>query len=270
MFSISEKSQVKRLENILVLNKILVDGKIVNEVNWNRDSLPDLIAKSTLTNDNIISDSLKNEVRSILNYLNESHGFKSIQGWYQQDMDSLESGLKNAEVRDKDMLARLYMQTMGLDYNTTYNTQREIIFNYEFFPTGTQFSDISGYDYAVKLNSYPDRESNDSLQTFYINDSRYDLKFIGNEGMKLFMETEKGRVEFNLAEWYKKNKDRYNPTFSEDMEDSSETEQNELITLQGSSSKLKAKMELNSLLIEKEGDIYSIVRLDGTLFLDLK
>jgi hypothetical protein len=54
------------------------------------------------------------------------------------------------------------------------------------------------------------------------------------------------------------------------MEDSSETEQNELITLQGSSSKLKAKMELNSLLIEKEGDIYSIVRLDGTLFLDLK
>ncbi len=77
IFSVSERSQVARLRAILEQENILKEGKIQNEVIWLRDSLPKtLIAVDReLTNDGKMVDSLHNEVMSILDYLDDHHGF---------------------------------------------------------------------------------------------------------------------------------------------------------------------------------------------------
>ncbi len=69
MFSWSERSQVNRLEKILTEAKILVNGKIVNEVILPDSAIQFNQWKLSKLNDDKLSDSLKVEVTSIIDYL---------------------------------------------------------------------------------------------------------------------------------------------------------------------------------------------------------
>lgn len=75
VFSISEQSQVKRLQEILVQHRVLVDGRAQSS----HDSLPVNVTQ---------------QVNSILSYLYEFHGYDAIQPWFQGSLkrDSLGKG----------------------------------------------------------------------------------------------------------------------------------------------------------------------------------
>ncbi|MDO6736756.1 DUF4153 domain-containing protein [Wenyingzhuangia sp. 2_MG-2023] len=120
MFSVSEKSQAHRLEKILIENGILVDGKIENEVLWNLDSLPKFRTKKKLINNHILNDSLHNEVKSILDYLVDHHGFQQIRPWFVQDFTVLIGDTITHKRFSYNSEARRYMETMGIKYRKLY------------------------------------------------------------------------------------------------------------------------------------------------------
>lgn len=89
MFSVSENSQTKRLIKILEENSILKEGKVNNEVIWQTDSSDVFNSGTVLTNEYLVNDSIHNEIKSILDYLDDHHGFLSIKTIFQQNIDSL-------------------------------------------------------------------------------------------------------------------------------------------------------------------------------------
>ncbi|HLP15965.1 MAG TPA: DUF4153 domain-containing protein, partial [Bacteroidota bacterium] len=92
MFAVSEKSQVNRLEELLIENHILVDGHVQSR-----------------------HDSLRIEttrrINSIIGYLSGMHGFGAIQPWFTESLsrDTLHSG---APYKDPALVAKM----MGVTY----------------------------------------------------------------------------------------------------------------------------------------------------------
>ncbi|UXP33470.1 DUF4153 domain-containing protein [Reichenbachiella agarivorans] len=91
IFSWSERSQVNRLKKYLEENGILENGKIINEITWIPDST--LNSSTGMHKPSYIQlpDSIHNEIISIVQYLDDYHGFKQIRPWYKQNVDSLMS-----------------------------------------------------------------------------------------------------------------------------------------------------------------------------------
>lgn len=117
---VSENSQIGRLERILVKNKMMVDGNV---------------AKAGAD----ISVEDKREISEIVSYLDEYHGFKGIQNWFGQDLDSL------ARPRSSQVTA-----LMGIEYMYAYQPG-----NYFYLSAGAkspygQNLDISGFSYLVR------------------------------------------------------------------------------------------------------------------------
>jgi hypothetical protein len=158
MFSVSERSQVKRLRTILEESKILVDGKIKNEVLWNPDSIPKLLPlnKEDL-NDEVLVDSLHNEVYSIIDYLDDHHGFSAVRDWYTQDIDSI---LKVSNEKN-DRWSRLhernvYMRTLGLADEMKYESDYEGFYYSSDADRYDRAIPVQGFDYYISRNfSWP-------------------------------------------------------------------------------------------------------------------
>jgi len=148
MFSVSERSQVKRLRSILESNNILEDGKIQREVMWRRDSLPALYAIGPEnTNDSVLRNVDHNELISIVDYLDEHHGFASIQEWFHQDLDSI------VAVNDRSLdrwthEAETYVRTMGLRSGHKSDTWYR---NFSFWSHAAEKNvvNVRDYDYLV-------------------------------------------------------------------------------------------------------------------------
>ena len=166
MFAVSERSQVNRLKNILEKSKLLVDGKIQHEALWKKDSLPRLYSVNEFKNEGVLTDTIHNEVRSIIDYLDNHHGFSSIRTWYKQDIDSIVN-LKNPN-KDRSYNyseAEIYMESMGLksiwfdsatavptiDYSSSYNNT---------------IKTITGYDYLVSFDYYNYNRKDNKICSF--------------------------------------------------------------------------------------------------------
>lgn len=95
-FTISEKSQVNRLQEFLINNKILVDGQI---------------QKASFS----VSQDDSRQISSILLYLHDIHGYEQIQPWFRESLreDSLREGLRPKEP------ARV-AQLMGIEYTRAW------------------------------------------------------------------------------------------------------------------------------------------------------
>jgi hypothetical protein len=96
MFSVSEKSQISRLKELLTNNHVLVDGRVVSK------------------HDSVRFDATK-QISSIVSYLSEMHGFDGIQPWFgeslKNDHDANKSTYKDA--------ARV-TKMMGIEYIRTW------------------------------------------------------------------------------------------------------------------------------------------------------
>jgi len=141
MFAVSERSQIKRLHNLLDKNGMLMGGKI--------EALPEAKAEKVKVKD-------INQINSILEYLGENHGFEGIKEWLDEDChkqvfnDSLE------EPRYEQVYK--LQKCLGLYGATGYrNGENENEINLNFYCN--QFGDINGleitgYDRIYNFNAY--------------------------------------------------------------------------------------------------------------------
>ncbi|MBI2281417.1 MAG: DUF4153 domain-containing protein [Bacteroidetes bacterium] len=179
MFSVSEKSQANRLKHILEENNFLKDGKIVNEqtlvidTNYNRETF-------VPQNQQLLNDSLKNEIKSILDYLDDYHGFNSIKNWYAQDFNGkIQTHNLKKERWERINEAEVYMRALGLDYRPYYTAEN----NYISFSSNYQdkLINIKGYDYETRINGYyynrnEFNKDENLIAPFRIDSNRYEFK----------------------------------------------------------------------------------------------
>lgn len=159
MFSVSEKSQSTRLISILKEYGIVMNDKIQNESIWDLSALPEFKSDNSKSNEGILNDSLNNEVKSILDYLDNHHGFSSISHLFSQNIDSLIKLSLDSNKYVKD--AEIYMNSLGLDYNYRY---------YNITPSSSSFykipnsavKNVSGYNYYLSFHHSNNGNDNDN------------------------------------------------------------------------------------------------------------
>ncbi|MCB0401257.1 MAG: DUF4153 domain-containing protein [Flavobacteriales bacterium] len=159
MFSVSERSQAARLESLLTDYGLLKDGKIVNEQILVIDS--NFYSQQVeYPNQMLMNDSLCNEVKSILDYMDDFHGFNSIKSWYSEDYAAqLEAYNLSTKRWNRINEAEVYMKALGLEYRYYYTNYENTYFSYST-SYHQQVSEIKGYDYLVDINYYYYYESN--------------------------------------------------------------------------------------------------------------
>ncbi|MBS1493139.1 MAG: DUF4153 domain-containing protein [Bacteroidetes bacterium] len=175
-FSVSQRSQMSRLEKLLTDNKILVDGKIKP------------MDKTAHQN---ISDNDEGNISSIVHFFAERKSIDVLQKWFDSSLDSINS--KNSYSQPGDV-----MKLMGLQYKSyfreNYNSEKKNYFNY-YFDRST-VTKISDYDYYSPLSVYRQNEEKDFLP-----DSTYVIKIDSNKiGITLLREPAMMRVDLNGAE----------------------------------------------------------------------
>lgn len=158
MFSLSERSQVNRLKKILEENNILSSqGKIQHEATWAADSINSYlhILHNEASNDALLNDSLHNEVRSIVGYLDNYHGYAAIRDWFSYDIDSMIKAVSYYKKYGADE-TDVYLRSMGL--KNEYRYASASVSNYynfyaERFNT-KKIIEITGYDYMIESDYY--------------------------------------------------------------------------------------------------------------------
>lgn len=263
MFSVSEKSQVNRLKNILEKSKILVDGKIQNETIWAKDSLPNLYSNNELKNEGVLSDSLNNEVKSIVEYLDNHHGFSSIKDWYTQDIDSIVNIKKPNENNYSDYSeAEIYMKTMGLNDNWVHaaDERPKINFTSDYNEIITT---ISGYDYLINFEKYVYNDSDKNISSFTLDNVEYKMEYSNKPKVSLTLKCKNEKINFALEELVKKLKKEFGNNPKPSLPISK-------MSLLGSTTKFEFKIELHTIEIETRKNGFYIKNVSGDLFIKRK
>lgn len=263
MFSFSEHSQVKRLQHILEEANILKDGKIQNEPQWITDSLPLLFADSSSENEDKLADSLHNEVKSILDYLDDHHGFSLIRDWYKQDLNALVNSSKNRNensIRNDE--AELYMKSLGLLYEFKYEDEikSNISFTTEYESSVTK---ISGYDYLINYNKYIYDGDNKEITDFNIDSVEFHLIYNNTPKLNLTLKTKTETIEFDLENLVSDLIKVYGKNSTHSLPIS----KMRIIKIL---EKYEIKLEILTIEIEPKKDGYLLSNITGNLFIKLK
>ncbi len=197
IFSVGEKAQVKRLEKILSSNKILVKGKIQHQALATRDSFK--LTFNTKENQFALNDSLKKEVRSILYYLNEHHGYQSIQPWFNQNLDSIiEISIKEKRKRKQfysQSNADVYWGAMGLGSVDIIDYKEEVGIVSKNQAAGIV---VSGFD--IMYDVYIDNQQ----QEFQWGDKKIDMRFTNDSTRAILINIDSSRILLPLGDWLDK------------------------------------------------------------------
>ncbi len=140
-FSISKRSQLNRLEKILVKNNILENGKVKRSKN------------KTFIDDQIA-------ISSIIYYMTIAHSYKDLQPYFYQNLDSLIHPEKGKYVFKPAAL----MDLMGLEYNlskTDYAENPHGYPNYHYSSKRQNYLKVTGYDFEFPIKIYCYNESGD-------------------------------------------------------------------------------------------------------------
>lgn len=194
--AVSEQSQVSRLENLLVKNEILVDGKI--EVKPREVPPQD-----------------RKEISAIVRYLDETHDFSKIEPWFTEDIQKA--------VADKNFNpASQLVSAMGLSYVNEYDYDyaseyEKTHFNFRLNEKFPRVQDVAGYDYFLPDGMFFYR-MDQRRNTFITNNETFIAEF--DIGKNLFHITKNGEtlmaVNVNemaqkLSAQYSDRTDRYLP-----------------------------------------------------------
>ncbi len=254
MFSVSEKSQVNRLLSILNNNNLIQNEKIVNEVIWETDSLPNTFHSNTInTNENILTDSLHNEIKSIIEYLDNNHGFSEISELFVQNIDSLiVISLDSTKSRNE---ASIYMKSIGLEYVYKYNDKNQ--YRYEAIKKNVIF--VNSYDYLISF-AFSEYARNSYSKSILIDSQSYELKFNANDNQVLSFISEDDTANFEIDNMIHTLAIEYGRERKSDIRQSKMTIENE-------SNSFKLKVIINSINPEEINDTTKITSLNGNLFL---
>ncbi|SMD34566.1 protein of unknown function [Reichenbachiella faecimaris] len=256
MFIISEKSQAKRLVTILNDNHLLKDGKVVNEVVWEADSLPNwFYSKKEGTNKGVLSDSLHNEVYSIVNYLDDYHGLASIRPIYQQNLDSLiVLSLDSNKYRNE---AEIYMRSMGLSYSYKYINSSDAYFGYSIETTDVMALDE--FDYLTRVNLY-NYQGKEAIRAITIDESSCQILLNSGNSLGLFFIGQNDTIDFAFTEKIGELIQTHGKVSETNLDPSN-------MTLEASSNEFKLKFIINHLQLEDINDTLKATSLDGDLLL---
>jgi len=189
IFSISESSQMGRLEKIFEQNNLVEEGKIRNQLEWELGESNEMIMDGeSQINESLLSDSLHNEVKSILDYLDDFHDLNEVKGFMnQRNLDSM-----ILAARDSNQYvnrAKVYMEAMGLGYysKTSYSS---VYFSYSRRHDAVKR--VTGYDYLVPFSatsfSTPGRKADftlDSVSYQTVLDEKVLLIFNDNDSVRV-------------------------------------------------------------------------------------
>jgi hypothetical protein len=267
MFSVSEKSQSNRLKHILEENNFLKDGKIVNEqtividTNYNRETF-------VPQNQQLLNDSLKNEIKSILDYLDNYHGFNSIKEWYTQGFDEkIQTHNLKKERWQRINEAEVYMRALGLDYRLYYTSEN----NYISFSSNYQdkLINIKGYDYETRINGYyynrNEFNKDENLVTpFSIDSTRYEFKTdLKNEYLIIVYQNNEVFSKIDLTPLKERLVKKYG------MEQRYDLPQEEL-TLIDSSATFNVKLVLENISFNNEKNKLELNSYNGLIYFSVK
>ncbi len=264
MFSVSERSQVNRLQTILAQSKILVNGKIKNEALWIQDSLPRLYAKNELKNEGVLSDTLHNEVKSILEYLDDHHGFSKIRPWFKQNIDAIVTVKKSKKDQGQlyyyfDNEADVYLRSMGLDNNWHNSENRDAFANYSSNHEN-DITQISGYDYLVDFQCYNYASKDHKVTSFKLNDIDYQMTFTNKPQVSLQLKSTNDNFRFDLGALLAKLSKEHGNGVNASLPVSE-------MTLTGSNAAFKIKIELRSIEIENKKSGPELRSIAGNIFI---
>jgi hypothetical protein len=237
MFSVSESSQIGRLENLL--SGMLENGKIVDELIWETDSLPTLHEKVESGNQTKVDSSDNEEIFSIVNYLSTFHDYKDMTKYFEQDLENIVYMQDTSDQHrvNNNSVSYLIYNTMGLDRYKSYRDNR-VYLNSDNITS----YDVSGYDKSIEI-SY----------TTYTNTAQFSPEGMGINKMEfskdnkaLIVNYEGDDFEFDLSKMYGANYESNVPVAQEKLTFQSETESG------------KYKLILNSVYYEKGSKIYTM------------
>ena len=236
MFSVSESSQIGRLENLLSKNGMLENGKIVDEVIWETDNLPTLHEKVASGNQAKVDSSDNEEIFSIVDYLSTFHDYKDMTKYFEQDLENIVYMQDTSDQHrvNNNSVSYLIYNTMGLDRYKSYRDNR-VYLNSDNITS----YDVSGYDKSIEI-SY----------TTYTNTAQFSPEGMGinkmefgKDNKELIVNYEGDEFEFDLSKMYDLNYESNVPVAQEKLTFLSETESG------------KYKLIINSVYYEKGSSI---------------
>lgn len=124
VFSVSENSQVNRLQNLLTKNSILADGKIQK-------------VSETIPGDDAL------QISSILKYLYQIHGYDRIQPWFTKSLKE-DSTSDRLTIKEPALIAKM----MGVNYvNVWYSSASN---EFRFLANPSDVFDVQDYDRMIR------------------------------------------------------------------------------------------------------------------------
>lgn len=266
MFSVSEKSQANRLKHILEENNLFKDGKIVNEQTITIDTNYNTLNFNP-QNQQLLNDSLKNEIKSILDYLDDYHGFNSIKNWYAQDFDNkIELHNLKKERWKRINEAEVYMRALGLDY-TYYAPNNNNYFSYSS-SVQDKLMNIKGYDYATRINAYyynrnEFNKDENLVEPFHIDSNQYEFKQDAkNEYIIIIYKNKEKFSTINLIPLKDSLIKKYGKTQKYDLPI-------EHLTLKGSTANFHFKLALENISFNEKNNTLELNNYNGMIYFSL-
>ncbi len=204
-FSISRKSQLHQLENVLTDSKMLKNGKIQN-------------APSDLTS------TKKHKIINLFFYFDERNELNEFQPWYKQNIDSLLASDSSRWFHKSGKLLDL----IGIEVNE-YFTRNEKDSTSEVFNFNADITNIDIHDFDFMINYHSNDNAFMDFTTYTKNENekpgiklndRYnlDIKLNDKNGMLSFISNNKTMIDISLSsipailKKYKSNhqKEKYN------------------------------------------------------------
>jgi hypothetical protein len=263
VFSVSEHYQVKRLKQLLEKNKILVNGKIINETTWTKDSTTSFKNTQPFLNDNKLNDSLKKEVRSMLDYLDKYHGFTGIKDWFKQDIgDLINNEIQTNKNKSSFNEASIYMKSMGLDYEQAsgYGDNKIAYYNVK---ENEQPLKIDGYDYELNFNKNIYSNSFSNLVEFKSDSTNCSLTLNNEKELYLLLQFNNDSLNLSLNSLVQQLKSQYGENGNSNLPESA-------MTITTENSKLRLKVMIQSLDVESNNNKFNLNALSGKLLIDVK
>ncbi len=189
-FAVSEKSQIGRLEKLLTENNILQNGKIVP-------------AKDT------ISYTSEAEIASIIRYLDQTHGYKKIQSWFENDLEKV--------FAEKDSIGTYFykpeivLSEMGLqnNYGWRENDKEYYKKNFNYYTAYESNIVISGYDEMTQINVYSYNNSLDETKNIYLSSDTLILVFNTDKDSYIIKDNNGTNIaEFGMNDFVKNIKEK--------------------------------------------------------------
>jgi len=147
-FNISKISQLKRLEKLLIENKILVNGEIIKQ--------------------NSLNYEIYNNIESIVNYINSTHGYTPFKKYLNPEkLDSIYVANNKGDIKWE------ILDMFGVETNSNDSySENSGYFYYNSNNTEATVAEIKGYDYLLKFEKYFYEDEPAFVQTYKLSENK--------------------------------------------------------------------------------------------------